>query len=480
MVFSTIIFLFRFLPITLALYYLAPPRLKNTVLFICSLVFYCWGEVKYFPVMLALILINYVSGLGLEHAQRRAKRTGRPCKGARLAWLLFALAGSLSMLFYFKYANFVIRTINSLAGLSLPAIQGIGTLPLGISFYTFQTLSYSIDVYRGEVKAEHNIIDFGAYVVMFPQLIAGPIVKYRDISHQLHVYEHRYTLAQLEQGATLFIFGLSKKVLLADTIGALWTDIIGVAGDATVTFVGLERASTPLVWLGILAYSLQLYFDFSGYSMMGIGMGKLLGFDFPANFNYPYISASITEFWRRWHMTLSGWFREYVYIPLGGNRKGFKRQIFNLFVVWALTGIWHGANWNFVCWGLYYFVLLCIEKLFLLKYLKKGKVWPHIYTLFLVVVGWAMFVGNDPGVQFGLLFRRLFIPTGGVSPVYFLRNYGVLLVVSVICCTPLIEKLWNALAKRTVTRLLTLAFLLVMSVAYVVGSTNSPFLYFNF
>ena len=472
MIFSSIIFLLHFLPVTLALYYLAPPRLKNTVLFLCSLLFYCWGEVRFFPVMLALILINYLCGLGMERFDQN--------KTARRVLLVVALVGSLGMLFYFKYANFVLESINALLGTSFAPIQGISVLPLGISFYTFQTLSYSIDVYRREVDTEHNIIDFGAYVVMFPQLIAGPIVKYRDVSAQLHVYKNRYNLAQIEEGMTLFIFGLAKKVLLADAIGALWTDLIGVADDPAVTFVGLANASTPLVWLGILAYSFQLYFDFSGYSMMAIGMGKMLGFDFPQNFNFPYISRSITEFWRRWHMTLSGWFREYVYIPLGGNRKGLKRQILNLFIVELLTGIWHGANWNFICWGLYYFVLLAVEKLFLLKHLEKGRVWPHIYTLFLVVVGWAMFVGNDPGVEFGLLFQKLFIPSGGVSPVYFLRNYGVLLVVSLLCCTPLVAKLWDWLRRRTWTRLATVGLLLVVTTAYVVGSTNSPFLYFNF
>ena len=472
MVFSTILFLFRFLPITLALYYLAPAKLKNTVLFVCSLVFYCWGEVRFFPVMLALILINYLCGLGLERMEDKP--------AARTALLLVALAGSLGMLFYFKYANFVLSSLNSLFGTQFAAIQGISTLPLGISFYTFQTLSYTIDVYRRDVKTEHNIIDFGAYVVMFPQLIAGPIVKYRDVSAQLHVYEHRYSLRQIEEGMTLFTFGLAKKVLLADAVGALWTDIIGIQNSPSTTYVGLGNASTALVWLGVIAYSLQLYFDFSGYSMMAIGMGKMLGFDFPQNFNYPYISRSITEFWRRWHMTLSGWFREYVYIPLGGNRKGLKRQIFNLFVVELLTGIWHGADWSFICWGLYYFILLAVEKLFLLKYLEKGKVWPHIYTLFLVVVGWAMFVGNDWGVGFNYLFYKLFVPAGGVSPVYFLRNYGVLLAVSVVCCTPLIEKIWDLLKKRTATRVATVLVLLVLSTAYVVGSTNSPFLYFNF
>ena len=472
MIFSSIIFLLHFLPVTLALYYIAPPRLKNTVLFLCSLLFYCWGEVRFFPVMLALILINYLCGLGVERFGQNA--------AARRALLIAALVGSLGMLFYFKYTNFVLESANALFGTSFVPIQGISVLPLGISFYTFQTLSYSIDVYRGEVAAEHNIIDFGAYVVMFPQLIAGPIVKYRDVSAQLHVYKNRYNLAQIEEGMTIFVFGLAKKVLLADAIGALWTDLIGVADDAAVTFVGLANASTALVWLGVLAYSFQLYFDFSGYSMMAIGMGRMLGFDFPQNFNFPYISRSITEFWRRWHMTLSGWFREYVYIPLGGNRKGLRRQILNLFIVELLTGIWHGANWNFILWGLYYFVLLAAEKLFLLKYLEKGRVWPHLYTLFLVVVGWAMFVGNDPGVQFGLLFRKLFIPSGGVSPVYFLRNYGVLLAVSAFCCTPLVARLWDWLSRRTWTRVATVGLLLAVSTAYVVGNTNSPFLYFNF
>ena len=477
MLFSTVLFLFRFLPIALGLYYISPPKLKNLSLFVCSLVFYSWGEVRFFPIMVVLILINYICGLCMEkfdHSQR-----------ARRVFLILSIVGSLSMLVVFKYTNFIVDSINALAGLALPHLEGVSVLPLGISFYTFQTMSYSIDVYRREVKTEHNIIDFGAYVVMFPQLIAGPIVKYRDVSNQLHVYKNRYNLKQIEEGISLFIFGLAKKVLLADTISALWHDIIGTYDSSTgliseMGSVGLANASSGLVWLGLIAYSLQLYFDFSGYSLMGIGMGKMLGFDFPANFNYPYISASITEFWRRWHMTLSGWFREYVYIPLGGNRKGLRRQILNLFIVELLTGIWHGANWNFICWGLYYFVLLAAEKLFLLPYLKKGRVWPHLYTLFLVVVGWAMFVGNDTGVSFGLLFQKLFIPSGGVSPLYFLRNYGVLLAVSVVCCTPLIEKLWDVLRKNVVTRCAAILTLLVVSTAYVVGSTNSPFLYFNF
>ena len=470
MVFSRLFFIYLFFPICFLCYFATKKTsYRNAVLIVFSLLFYACGDISFLWLVVASALVNFVLGRGIDKFRDKA-----PAK----AFLALGLVLNLGTLVGFKYTGFFIENLNNWFSLSIPVPDL--PLPLGISFYTFQTLSYSIDVYRRDVKAERNIIDFGAYVVMFPQLIAGPIVKYRDVSNQLHVYRHRYSLQQIEEGMTLFTFGLAKKVLLADAIGALWTDIIGVADSPSTTFVGLANASTPLVWLGIIAYSLQLYFDFSGYSLMGIGMGKMLGFDFPANFNYPYISASITEFWRRWHMTLSGWFREYVYIPLGGNRKGLKRQIFNLFVVELLTGIWHGANWNFICWGLYYFVLLAIEKLFLLQYLQKGKVWPHIYTLFLVVVGWAMFVGNDTGVSFGLLFQKLFVPSGGVSPLYFLRNYGVLLAVSVVCCTPLIEKLWNLLRRRALTRVATILVLLVVSTAYVVGSTNSPFLYFNF
>ncbi len=475
MVFSTVLFLFRFLPITLGLYYLSPPKMKNVSLFLCSLVFYSWGEVRFFPIMVVLILINYICSLLMERYDNQPK--------IRRIFLILSIVGSLSMLVIFKYSNFIVDTINTLSGLALPHLQGVSVLPLGISFYTFQTMSYSVDVYRRDVKAEHNIIDFGAYVVMFPQLIAGPIVKYRDVSNQLHVYKNRYNLKQIEDGITLFIFGLAKKVLLADTISGLWHDIIGnydSTGITSMGSVGLANASSGLVWLGLIAYAFQLYFDFSGYSMMGIGMGKMLGFDFPDNFNLPYIATSITDFWRRWHMTLSGWFREYVYIPLGGNRRGLKRQIFNMFVVWCLTGIWHGANWNFILWGLYYFVLLTIEKMFLLPYLKKSKVLCHVYTLFFVLIGWALFVGNEQGVGLQLLFTKMFNFSGGVSPIYFLRNYAVLLIISVICCTPIVEKIWNVIKKNTFLKISVLAILFILSIGYIVGSSNSPFLYFNF
>ena len=327
-------------------------------------------------------------------------------------------------------ANAIINLMGAVGGilyLGLAALN-IGTvLPLGISYYIFKIISYEVDVCTGKIAPEKNFITFAVYVLFFPQLIVGPIVKYREMADQLHDGANRCTPARAEHGADLFVFGLAKKVILADSIGALWTDIIGAGG------VGLTNVSTPLAWLGIIAYSLQLYFDFAGYSEMSNGLAALLGFDCPANFNLPYISGSITEFWRRWHITLSGWFRDYIYIPLGGNRKGQARQLLNMFLVWAATGIWHGASWNFIAWGLYYFVLLTIEKTFLLKYLKKGKVWPHIYTLFFVVLGWGIFTANQPGAPLGLLLQKLFVPQGGISPVYYLRNYGVLLVLGCVC-----------------------------------------------
>ncbi|MEF9969016.1 MAG: MBOAT family O-acyltransferase [Ruthenibacterium sp.] len=471
MVFSTVLFLFRFLPIALGLYYIAPAKLKNTVLFLSSLVFYSWGEVRLFPVMVVLILINYIAGLGMEKFNSSV--------AARKFFLLFSIIASLGMLFFFKYTNFFIENFNAIAGTSLSLLHL--TLPLGISFYTFQTMSYSIDVYRRDVETEHNIIDFGAYVVMFPQLIAGPIVKYRDVADRLHILNGRVTLARVDEGISLFIFGLAKKVLLADGISALWYDITGHNVNGVFEAgIGLANASTPLVWLGLIAYTLQIYFDFSGYSMMGIGMGKMLGFDFPDNFNFPYISRSITEFWRRWHMTLSGWFKEYVYIPLGGNRKGLPRQIFNIFVVWMLTGFWHGANWNFILWGLYYFVLLMIEKIWLLPRLEKGKIWPHFYTMLLVIIGWALFVGNDVGVTLPLLFSKLFLPSGGVSALYFLRNYGILLIVGVLCSTKLPVKLYEKIKQNVLMRAMVLGVILMVTIAYMVDATNSPFLYFRF
>ena len=461
MVFSSLTFLFLFFPLVMGVYYLCPRALRNLWLLLTSLLFYAWGEPVYIRLMAASILFNYLCGLGVAALQKREKK--RLAKGL----LILCIAGNIGALGLFKYADLLIGTVNNIAGSKIALLEL--ALPIGISFYTFQALSYVIDVYRGTVAAQKNPITFGTYIALFPQLIAGPIVQYKTVEEQLS--HRRETTAQFAAGIGRFTIGLGKKVLIANQVGALWDTVAALPGTSL---------SAGTAWLGAIAFTFQIYFDFSGYSDMAIGLGKMLGFEFLENFNYPYLSRSITEYWRRWHISLGTWFREYVYIPLGGNRKGLKRQIFNLFVVELLTGIWHGADWNFICWGLYYFVLLALEKLFLLPYLKKGRVWPHIYTLFLVVVGWAMFVGNDAGVEFGLLFRKLFIPSGGVMPLYFLRNYGVLLAVSVVCCTPLIEKLWKLLSRNAITRALTILVLLTVSMAYVVGSTNSPFLYFNF
>ena len=465
MVFNSVVFLFCFLPLALLLYYAVPGRAKNSVILAESLVFYCWTGVQYLPLILVLIAVNYLLGLALSlPAEKPPFRRFLP---------LVAVLADLGALVYFKYANFLIDTLNSF-GLGLARLSIGAVLPLGISYYVFKLISYVADVYSGKAAAEKNPIDFAAYVLFFPQLIIGPIVKYREMADQLHTVKNRCSLAQIEQGAQLFIFGLAKKVILADSIGALWRGIIGADG------VGLANVSTPLAWLGILAYSFQLYFDFAGYSEMSNGLAAMLGFDCPANFDLPYISASITEFWRRWHISLSGWFRDYIYIPLGGNRKGAARQLFNMFVVWAATGIWHGANWNFIVWGLYYFVLLTIEKLFLLKYLKKGRVWPHLYTLFFVILGWGIFTANDPGAPLGLLMQKLFLPQSGISPVYFLRCYGVFLLLCSVCSTPLPGFLWKKLSRCTPLKLIAFAGLTVLCTAYVVAATNASALYANF
>jgi D-alanyl-lipoteichoic acid acyltransferase DltB (MBOAT superfamily) len=464
MVFNSVVFLFCFLPLSLLLYYLVPGRAKNAVLLAESLIFYCWTSVAFLPLIAVLIVFNYL--WALLTARAKAKLRG--------LLPLAAVLVNLGVLVYFKYANFLIDTVNQVAHLGLAALN-IGTvLPLGISYYIFKIISYEVDVCTGKIAPEKNFITFAVYVLFFPQLIVGPIVKYREMADQLHDGANRCTPARAEHGAELFVFGLAKKVILADSIGALWTDIIGAGG------VGLTNVSTPLAWLGIIAYSLQLYFDFAGYSEMSNGLAALLGFDCPANFNLPYISGSITEFWRRWHITLSGWFRDYIYIPLGGNRKGQVRQLLNMFLVWAATGIWHGASWNFIAWGLYYFVLLTIEKNFLLKYLKKGKVWPHIYTLFFVVLGWGIFTANQPGAPLGLLLQKLFVPQGGISPVYYLRNYGVLLVLGCVCSSALPHWLWEKISKNTVAKLLVFALLTALCVCYVVAATNATALYANF
>lgn len=462
MVFSSLLFLFRFLPIVFLIYYLVPFKLKNTVLFLSSLFFYTWGEPKFFPIMLISIGVNYVAGLLMEKYDEKPK-VRKIC-----FWVAFVV--TLGFLLFFKYTNFFLSNINALFGIGLPLLDSSEFhLPLGISFYTFQILAYTIDVYKRKIKVEHNLIDFGAFVVLFPQLIAGPIVLYSDISRELK--SRKITLSQIDEGVGLFIMGLASKILLADTIGALWTE---------VQTLGFSQVSTPLAWMGIIAYSFQIYFDFSGYSLMAIGLGRMLGFFFPQNFNYPYISKSITEFWRRWHITLSSWFRDYVYIPLGGNRVKKSRQFFNIFVVWFLTGFWHGAAWNFIFWGLYFFVLLMIEKSFLLKHLEKSKVLSHVYLIFFIIISWGIFALSDLS-QMGALFSRMFLLHGGTDWMYYLRDYAAMFVLCILASTPFFKKLADSAAgKNRVVRTVFLAGVLVVCVAFMVDSTYSPFLYFNF
>ncbi|EOU2107071.1 MBOAT family protein, partial [Clostridium perfringens] len=339
------------------------------------------------------------------------------------------------------------------------------TLPLGISFYTFQTMSYTIDVYRGKIKAERNIINFGAYVCLFPQLIAGPIVKYSEIKNELK--NRKIKVNQVEEGITEFIIGMGKKVLIANNIGLLWNEI---------QELGISYVSTPLLWLGVIAFSFQIYFDFSGYSSMAIGLGKMLGFDFPENFNFPYISRSITEFWRRWHITLGSWFKEYVYIPMGGNRLGKNRIILNLFIVWFLTGFWHGAKYNFIIWGLYFFFLIVIEKVFLMNYLNKYKIFSHIYAIVFIVFGWALFSFEDL-LSIKYLFRMNF----SLDFIYYLRNYFLVIIIAILGSTKLINNIYERFIKKNkYLECLVLMMVFILSVAYLVDSTYNPFLYFRF
>ena len=459
MVFSSLLFLFRFMPAAFLLYYISPKRIKNFTLLILSLFFYAWGEPKYIWIMVVSILVDYTCGQGIKRL------------GSRTAWRrLFLMASvciNLGMLLFFKYADFFTDNLNALFSLSLPH-TGL-TLPLGISFYTFQTMSYTIDVYRGKVEAEDNIITFGAFVVLFPQLIAGPIVKYSDISRELK--DRRLSLPQIEEGIRLFIMGLGSKVLLANNIGALWSE---------VEAMGAGGISSPAAWLGAVAFSFQIYFDFSGYSLMAIGLGKMLGFDFPQNFNYPYISRSITDFWRRWHMTLSSWFREYIYFPLGGSRVKPLRMYFNLFVVWACTGFWHGASWNFVLWGLFFFAVLVIEKRFLLPHLEKHRVLSHIYVIFLLLLSWTLFAITDFSAL-GAYFGRMFSFTGGLDWLYYLRNYGVVLLLCGFFSTPVLRNFYQKrLAEKKWLTTALLGVILALSVAYLVDATYNPFLYFRF
>lgn len=475
MVFSSLLFLFYFLPAVLLLYFLVPKKLKNALLLVASLVFYAWGEPVYVVIMLAVIAVDYLHGRIIQ----RRKDTG-DLRGAKIA-LVSAVILNLAALGFFKYSNFLIGNLNAIPGVDIPLLKL--TLPIGISFYTFQSLSYVIDVYRGDVKAQRNIISFGAYVALFPQLIAGPIVQYKTIDRQLTGRTENFD--QFGDGVRRFVTGLGKKVLLANTIGLIWTQISA-----------MNPADVPLLtaWIGILAFTFQIYFDFSGYSDMAIGLGQMFGFTFLENFNYPYMSKSITEFWRRWHISLSTWFRDYVYIPLGGNRRGLPIQIRNILIVWMLTGVWHGASWNFVAWGLFFGVLLTAEKLFLLKWLEKAPSFvSHLYTMLMVILSWALFAFDSLSAGFSYIGAMFGAHGAGLydsRSLYLLLTNGLLLLVGAIGCTSLpkraVARLENgrlALSRPAISTIAAGVVLLAistLSVAYLVDASYNPFLYFRF
>lgn len=458
MVFSSILFIFRFLPIAMGIYFLTPKKLKNLSLLILSLIFYSWGEPRYFLLMIASIFVDYFISINIEKNNKNKK--------IKILLLAISIIFNVGILFFFKYINFFIENINSIFNMSLNNVKI--TLPLGISFYTFQTMSYTIDVFLGKVKAEKNIINFGAFVCLFPQLIAGPIVKYIDISKELK--NRDINLDEIQAGIRLFILGLGSKVLIANNIGSLWNE---------VETMGFNNISTILAWMGIIAFSLQIYFDFNGYSLMAIGLGKILGFNFPNNFNYPYESRSITEFWRRWHITLGQWFKQYVYIPLGGNRLGRARTYFNLFIVWFLTGLWHGASYNFILWGLYFFILICIEKNGLLNLLNKHKLISHIYTIFFILVGWVLFAVIDLN-QIINFFKKMFIFNAGNEWIYYLRNYIITYTIAIIFSTSFLKKIYNKFVKSNIVDTIILITIFLLSIAYLVDSSYNPFLYFRF
>lgn len=468
MLFSSIVFLFTFLPAVMILYYLLPVRFRNVILLLASLVFYAWGEPVYLFLMLLSILFNYFSGLDIA----RNLQDKRAAKRSRV----FNLIINLAVLGFFKYEGFVLDTLNGIlpVHISYHALP----LPIGISFYTFQILSYIIDVYRGNVKVQTNLPNFALYVTMFPQLIAGPIVQYADVDEQLASREVSRT--KFGEGSMYFIRGLAKKVLLANTSGMIFTEVSGLAKG---------NISVVTAWLGAFAYMFQIYFDFSGYSDMAIGLGKMFGFEFNMNFNYPYVSKSITEFWRRWHISLSSWFRDYVYIPLGGNRVSKIKHIRNLLIVWFLTGLWHGAAWNFVAWGLYYGVILIIEKYLLSPVLDRlPDIVRHIYSIVLVVIGWVLFFSSSFGQAADYIRVMFGAGAHGFADresMYLLTSNLILWLILIFGSTPLVHfryehmlrtKKWNT----TIINSVVYAALFIVCIAYLVTETYNPFLYFRF
>ena len=469
MVFSSLIFLFAYLPLTLLCYYASPRRWRNPILFAFSLLFYGWGEPVYLLLMVLSITSAYLFGFPIAKY-----RLSNP-KRSKL-FMALSLGVSLLFLLFFKYYNFFASNLSRLPLLEIPVIRELA-LPIGISFYTFQIMSYTVDVYRGDADVQPNYISFGTYVTLFPQLIAGPIVRYRDVDEQLA--GRRETVSDFARGVERFCVGLAKKILLGDMLAA-GSEYYKTLSQTNPTALG--------AWMIVILYTLHLYYDFSGYSDMAIGLGKMLGFHFPENFNYPYISKSITEFWRRWHISLSTWFREYVYIPLGGNRKGKGRQYFNLLVVWFLTGFWHGANWNFIIWGLYFCVILIAEKAFLLNLLEKTPaILRHLYTMTLVVVSFLIFSYSDLSAGLACLRAMFALGTEGFANdvgVYQLLRLLPLLLIAALGATPLPKRLWRRLEeKHPRFGMLAPAFcgvILLLCVAYLVDSTFSPFAYTQF
>ena len=465
MVFSSLPFLFGYLPVVLAVLKLAPLHARNFCLFLVSLIFYGWSEPVYIVIMLISTFVDYYNGRMVDKYRDDRK------KAKRFVW--FSVIFNLSLLGFFKYADFFILNLQAL-GLPLSPLNL--SLPVGISFYTFQTMSYPIDVYRKQAPVQKSVVSFGAYVTLFPQLIAGPIVRYKDIAEQL---DHRQETAdQFALGVQRFVAGLAKKVLLANSIGALWD---------TISALPASEMSVAAAWLGIIAFAFQIYFDFSGYSDMAIGLGKMLGFEFLENFNYPYISRSITEFWRRWHISLSTWFRDYVYIPLGGSRHGRGKQIRNLMIVWLLTGFWHGASWNFMLWGIYFGVILILEKFVLKPILERlPKVLQHGYALVLILLGWVLFAFTD--LDAGLTYLKTMFGWGSVSLInartlFYLRDYGLLLIIMILASTPLGHQLYETKIRGhrwDGAMPLLIAAGLILCTAYLVDASYNPFLYFRF
>lgn len=457
MLFSSIPFIYYFLPCVLIAYFIVPRNIKNLVLLLASLVFYAWGEPAYVFLMAGSILMGYVFGILIEKYKSRL-------------WLIVSVAISLGILGYFKYANFFVENVNAVTGLSIASLNIV--LPIGISFYTFQLVSYLIDVYRGDVKAQRNLITLATYITMFPQLIAGPIVRYADVEGELR--ERTITSEKIAYGIRRFVLGLSKKILIAN-----------VLGEFCATFKAADEPSVVFYWAYAIAVSLQIYFDFSGYSDMAIGLGSILGFRFVENFNYPFISKSITEFWRRWHMSLGTWFRDYVYIPLGGSRCGTLRNMLNLFIVWCLTGLWHGAEWTFVAWGLYFGVLLIIEKQFLYKWLQKTKIAGYVYACVITLFSFVIFdaVSLNVGMEtLGKMFGAGSLPVINGTTLYYLGSYAVIFVIAILGATPLPKLLTQKLPKSALSWVepIVMAMLLLVVTGYLVDGSFNPFLYFRF